>query len=752
MSRKITNIRHAVSLVKNNDVLVSSGFVAQGCPESLLRGLGEHFAETKSPKDITLLFGGGPGDFQDKGLNHLAKPGLLKMAIGAHYGQIPQVAKMVLNNEIAGYSLPLGAISRMIRATASKTPRFFSRVGLGTFVDPRWGGGKINQKAKESGIDLVGLDMIDMIEYLVYRPLPVRVAFIKASASDQHGNLTMNRESMLGDSKIIAMASKSSGGLVIAQVEKIINQDSTHQPRDVHIPGIMVDYVVECKEDGQSFFCMYDPCRSGELKSSNDSSKNNSDNNKFELDARTIIARRAALELTNNAVVNLGIGMPEGVAKVCEMENVSQQVTLTTEAGLIGGVPLGGKNFGPSLHFDAMIEMNEQFDFYNGGGLNCCFLGAGEVDRNGNVNVSKLSEATLTGPGGFMDISQCTNKVIFMGTFMKKNLKIKTNQNNTLQIEKEGEVGMFKRFGELKQITFNGKRASFSGQEVKYITERAVFFLTPHGLRLAEVAPGIDVKKQVLDLIPFPVIIEGNVKFMDGAIFDGENPASLRLKQSKQFNGKNNTQNEAMWLEMDENAVQVIKAPSFNNKEKKEEGGEDEASFLFFDLRTWDGEKSSEENDRCLLLLLDKISSIILKTLHAKVIIKASPLLWDAIQTNATMQSYFNKRKDHVMLYEPFNCLSTLHTPAQEHSVQALLQAFWLDYVGNNGTNNNTGFLYRSDLRKKIQTDFNVLLDLEDFGKIFNGEMFLTKELFNVQLLNHLKDYVVHRKIFNINQ
>lgn len=422
------------------------------------------------------------------------------------------IARRVLDNEIAGWALPMGSISKMIRAAASHTPDHVTRVGLGTFVDPRHRGGTLNDLAREEEDPLVQLTEIRGNEYLRYKTISVRFALLRATTADLHGNLTMERESLIGDNHLMAKAARAAGGIVIAQVNRIAETNSLH-PREVQIPGPLVDYIVEVSNEPMSFFTRYDPARSGEIRVPVRSAIYCEEENagtKTEKSDRAIIARRAALELSPNDIVNLGIGMPEGVAKVAMEEGVLQNITLTTEAGVVGGQACSGHEFGPGVNYDALVEMNAQFDFYNGGGLNCCFLGMGQVGANGNVNVSRLSKDKLTGPGGFMDIVQSTRKVVFMGSFFKKGQAVKTFQK---------DCGF--------EVTFDGPRALRAGQEVLYVTERAVFQLNYRGLKLLEIAPGLDLRKDVLDHLDFVPHGIDSVKVMDSAIFQLEKSVGL---------------------------------------------------------------------------------------------------------------------------------------------------------------------------------------------------------------------------------
>jgi len=519
---KLADIGVAMALVRSGDTVVCSGFVSQGAPESLL----SHLGSRTNVRNLTLLFEGGPGDYATRGLNHLAKqPGMLQRAIGAHYGQVPQIASLALADAIAAYALPMGAISRMIRSASSHSPGFTTRIGMGTFVDPRHGGGKLNSRAQKDG-DLVSLLSIDGVEYLHYRSLPVRVALVKGSTGDPAGNITFERESLLSDARIMCAAAKASGGVVIAQVARVAELNSL-MPRQVHIPGVMVDAVVLAPDDdAMGYFAPYNASWTGELKLMQPQQQQQQQPRAnaaaaapaARLDARKIIGRRAALELKRGDVVNLGIGMPEMVAEVCREEAIDKCVTLTTEAGVIGGVGAAGHNFGAGSNYDALLEINQIFDFYNGGGLSVCFLGMAQVcAASGNVNVSRLSADSLTGPGGFIDISQSTRRIVFMGTFTKKGLDVAATRAGGLAINKEGAIRAF--CSGVREVSFSGRMAIENGQDVLYVTERAVLRLTRAGLELIEVADGVDARSDVLDCIDGPCAVSPELKRMDARVF-----------------------------------------------------------------------------------------------------------------------------------------------------------------------------------------------------------------------------------------
>ena len=512
---KIVTADDAAYLIEDNATITVGGFVAQGAPEEVLQALGKRFEQTGSPQNLTLVFGGGPGDWDSKGINHLAIPGLIRRAVGSHYGQVPKLAKLAQTNAIEAYNLPLGSVSRMIRCAAAGQPGHITHVGFGTAVDPSNGGGKINDITKE---DLVVEIEIEGQKYLLYKAIPIDAAIVRGTTADGDGNVTMERESLYADHMIQAMSARAGRGIVIAQVERIGAKGSL-APRSVRIPGTMVDSVVVAKPENHymSYATQYDPAVTAEIRQPMKFGSS-------ELDSRKVIARRAALELSPSQVINLGIGMPEGIADVCNEEHVLKYLELTTEPGIHGGVGLSGHNFGPAVNYDALLEMHSQFDFYNGGGLDAAFLGMAEVNAAGDVNVTRVGPK-LTGPGGFIDISQSTKRVTMLGTLTAGGLETKC-EDGKLVIVKEGKVKKF--VPDLKETTFSGMIAKSRKQIIHYITERCVFALTKQGLELIEVAPGIDVQTQVLDQMEFKPLVSEQLRTMNPAIFK---PELMKLKE-----------------------------------------------------------------------------------------------------------------------------------------------------------------------------------------------------------------------------
>jgi propionate CoA-transferase len=506
LQNKIVSADEAVAVIQDGDTIAISGFVGIGVPDELILALERRFLTTGHPRELTLVFAAAPGDGKELGINRLAHDGLFKRVIGSHYALVPRLAEMALNNKFEAYNLPLGSICHLFRDIAAHRPGNFSKIGLRTFVDPRLGGGKLNDVTTE---DLVELQEINGETWLFYKSFPINVALVRGTTSDPDGNITMEREALILDGLSLATAARNSRGLIIAQVERIAANESLN-PREVQIPGVMIDCVVaaEAENHRQTYGGTYNHAYSGRQRVPLDRLE------PMRMSERKIIGRRCAFELPLGGVINLGIGVPESLAAVAAEEHVLRLVTLTAEPGVIGGIPQGGLSFGACLNPAAIIQQNQQFDFYDGGGLDLACLGMAQADCRGNVNVSRFGRR-LAGSGGFINISQSAKKVLFAGTFTTGGLKAEA-KDGKLTILSEGLSRKF--LDRVEQITFSGDLAIENGQPAYFITERCVFQLTPDGLELKEIAPGIDIERDILKQMDFKPLVRNPIP-MDSRIF-----------------------------------------------------------------------------------------------------------------------------------------------------------------------------------------------------------------------------------------
>jgi propionate CoA-transferase len=474
-------------------------------PGILIKALGERYLETGEPRNLTVFHVSGLGDRKTTGLGYLAHQGLVKRVIGGHYGMAPQMSRLVLENKIEGYNLPQGVMSQWLREVAGGRPGLITPVGLGTFVDPRLQGGKLNQRCTQ---DLVEVIELAGREWLFYRSFPLNVAFIRGSTADEKGNISLELEPAYLDVLPLAMAARNSGGLVIAQVKRLVKA-GTLPAKSVKVPGSLVDKIVVCPDQWQTVAGEYNPAFSGEVKVPLETLE------KMELNERKVIGRRGVMELQPGFVINMGVGMPDGVASVAAEEGIEDRMTVFIEQGLIGGIPAPGVLFGVMSNFEALIDQPYQFDFFDGGGLDRAFLGFAEADVHGNVNASKFGR-NLAGTGGFVNISQGAKKIIFCGTFTAGGLQVRVG-GGKMEILQEGAHKKF--VNQVEQITFSGDYAARKGQQVMFITERAVIERTREGMMITEVAPGVELERHILSQMAFKPLVSPQVGEMDARIF-----------------------------------------------------------------------------------------------------------------------------------------------------------------------------------------------------------------------------------------
>ncbi len=505
---KFITAAEAAKLIPDDSTVGVCGQGLAGWAEEVCLAIRDNFKETGHPKNINLKQGCALGDWHDKGITHLgeAGPGLVTRWSGAHIGSAFALLDLAAKNELQCHCLPQGVIVNLWREIAAGRPGLITKIGLGTFVDPRIQGGRMNEAATD---DLVEVIQFNGEEYLFYKGFKVDVAIIRGTTADENGNISFEHESFINEGMALAAAAKNSGGIVIVQV-KYLAKKGTLNPKDVRIPGVMVDYVVQATDDRNSWQTegvYYDPAFSGQSKKPLAAIEN------MPFDEKKVLCRRCAMEVKKGYVINLGVGIPADMAKILNEEGYLDYVTTSTEVGNFGGVSSALPNFGAAYNAEAAVDHGSMFDFIDGGGLDMTCLGLGEVDEEGNNNVSFLGKR-MTGPGGFINITHATPKVIFCGTFMGK-AKLKVGDGK-LEILEEGTIKKFVKH--VKQITFSGQYAN-PNQTVLYITERAVFKLIDKKVTLIEIAPGIDLEKDVLAHMDFRPEISPDLKTMDPALF-----------------------------------------------------------------------------------------------------------------------------------------------------------------------------------------------------------------------------------------
>lgn len=506
----------AVRLIPDGATVAFSG-AGGGIVEAtdVIEALARRYKAEQKPQNLTYLHTTGLGDRAERGMSPIAIAGLCSRAIGGHWGQSPRMSELAENNLIEAYCFPQGVISQLFRSTAAGHPGILSHVGIGSFIDPRQQGGKLNERTTK---DLVRLMEIDGKEWLFYPSIRPDVAIIRGTTADTDGYISMEDEPTFLDVLSIAQATKNSGGIVIVQVQRMV-QARTQHPKSIKIPGFLVDAVVVVPEQKQTYETDINRFMSGDMLAVQGEIQ------PLPLTERKVIARRALMEARPGDVANLGVGISDGVGFVASEEGISDNLTFTVELGPVGGTPAKGIIFGATISPRAVLDQPYQFDFYDGGGLDVSFLSFAELDQAGNVNVHKFN-GKIMGVGGFIDIAQNSKKVVFSGTFTAGGLKT-AMEDGKLNILQEGRF--HKIVPELADISFNGMEAAKSGKEVVYITERAVFRLTPQGLMLCEIAPGMDLEQDILAHLDFTPAISPELKQMDARLFL---PEVMQLKGS----------------------------------------------------------------------------------------------------------------------------------------------------------------------------------------------------------------------------
>jgi propionate CoA-transferase len=503
----VISVREAVETVRDGATVVVGGSGAgHAVPQRFIDELADVFRETGHPRDLTTVRIVGIGDFAERGFSQLGLPGLSRRTIGSNIGNEPRLGALVEQNELEAYSFPQGVLSLLMREIAAGRPGLVTQVGLGTYVDPRQTGGRQNARTT---VDLVEVVNLRDREWLLFHAFSVDVAVIRGTTADEDGNITMEGEAVQGEMLSMAMAARNSGGITIAQVRQLARRGSL-TPRDVRVPGALVDYVFADPDQTQTYITRDSPYYAGRLR------KPVVPEPQLPLDVRKIIARRSLLEFRPGNVCNLGFGISQLIGRVAWEEGITDQLVLTVEQGIFGGAPVAGNEGGTGFNYQAMIDQPYMFDFYEGGGLDVASLSFAEVDAEGNVNVHAF-EGRVRGPGGFPNISAFTRKINFVGTLTAQGLRLDIDTGTGVHVAQEGSLRKF--VPRVREISFSGTLARERGQEIRYVTDRAVFALEPDGVCLIEVAPGIDVRRDVLDQVGFQPRVAEQLRTTDPRVY-----------------------------------------------------------------------------------------------------------------------------------------------------------------------------------------------------------------------------------------
>ena len=513
---KLITADAAAALIKDDDFVIVGGNGGTGTPEAVIEAVERRFLASQGPYGITLFHITGVGATTEHGMCHFAHTGLVKRVFGGHYGlQVPFMA-LIDGNHIEAYNFPQGVMTSLCRAMAAGQPGVLTHVGLETYMDPRLGGGRMNDRTTENLVEVVNL--LDR-EWLFYRaPGAPCVALLRGTTADEDGYVSMEHEATTREDISIAQAVHNAGGIVICQVKRLARRGSLH-PQMVKIPGFLIDYLVLEPEQMQTFGTVFDPSRCGETRAPTSAIIPDP------MSERRIMARRAAMELRPGDVVNLGVGVSAMIPNVAAEEGIEDLITLTVEAGVIGGVPGHAREFGTAINPRAIIDQGYQFDFYDGGGLSCAFLSFAQVDRHGNVNVTRFGNR-YDGAGGFINITQNTKHLVFSGSLTGGEFDIGV-ADGALAIRRDGRFDKF--VPEVDQISFSGQLARARGQHVTFITDRAVLEMAADGLVLTEIAPGARLREDVLDRIGFEVRVSPTLRTMDARIF---RPGPMGLREA----------------------------------------------------------------------------------------------------------------------------------------------------------------------------------------------------------------------------
>ena len=506
MLNRVVTAQDAVNLIKDGDTVVVGGSAGMGVAESVLVAMEKQFLDVERPRDLTIIHTTGVGAVKDRGRNRLVHKGLVKRVIGGNYGlQLPFMKELIVTNEIEAYNFPQGVLCQLYRAMAAKQPGVVTHVGLNTYMDPRQEGGRMNEKTTKDLIEVVELAGR---EWLFYKAPVANVALVRGTTADEDGNVSMEHEATTLDALSIAQAVHNAGGTGICQVKRLARRGTLH-PQMVRIPGFLIDAFVVDSDQWQNYAEPFDPSRCGEI------TRPLATLAPDPLSARRVIARRAAFELSTGAAFNLGVGVSAAIPNVVAEEGIEDLVTLTVEAGVIGGIPGEGLYFGSSYNPRAIMDQAYMFDFYSGGGLDVAFVSFAEVDGDGNVNVTRFGDRN-DGAGGFLEITQNAKRIVFSGTLTGGGLKVSIAEGN-VRIKQEGSIRKF--VPQVGQISYNGRLGQERGQETMFVSERAVLRMTSEGLMVTEIAPGARLQEDVLDQLGFAPKVSPDLRPMDERIF-----------------------------------------------------------------------------------------------------------------------------------------------------------------------------------------------------------------------------------------